>query len=263
MRRMAFVILFACASTGAAQPGKLAIRFPTFKITPVTIDAPAKLTAESFYVVDSDMPILLLASPDGMVKVTEESGPVKVRGKFADGGPQVETRTYTGKQVFLVEAVSKGQVELLIIQVGATKADAVIRKMITVDDGTSPRPPPPDPPRPTDTFFPTDGKLRVLILYESSEPHKLTQGQKSAVFGQLVRNWLESNCAVGPDGMTKEYAIYDKDVSVVTKGELWRRAVDKSRGMPMPAIVISNGQEEFAGALPDDIWPLLKRYGGK
>ena len=78
------------------------------------------------YVVQSADEVQLVASPPGVVTITEEVGPIRLRGKFADSGGKVESRTYEKKHVFIVERVAAGSVELLLVPKGT-----VTRRVIT------------------------------------------------------------------------------------------------------------------------------------
>ena len=52
---------------------------------------------EEFYVLQSDSPLLVVASPPGLVEITHEQGPMVARGKFAGGdGTTTETRMLLG-----------------------------------------------------------------------------------------------------------------------------------------------------------------------
>jgi len=266
MMRISFFAVLVIASPCAAQtPPKLDVRFPVIKVEAVPATTPTRLTGADLYVIDSDAPVIVLASPLGLVSITEEAGPIKIRSLFVDG-TKAETRTYKGKQVFLIEAAATGTVELLVIPKSATASAAdVIRKTLQVDQGIGPRPPP-DPPKPTETALPLDGKFRVLIVEEKADRSKLTAGQQAAIFGVPVRNWLDGRCAVGPDGKTREYRIFDKDTSVVSDAATWRKAMEfvATKKLTIPAIVVNNGRDEFAGPLPkDDVFPLLKKMAGE
>ena len=156
--------LFLSVSLAADPVG---IRLPELAVpTPMPQPAAAvsKLKADEWYIVDSDVPLIVLASPEGVVSITEDAGPVKLRGRFADGAGKVETRSYKGKHVFTVDAVHTGKVELLLIPVGGAAKD-VIRRTLDVDAGTGPRPPPDDDPKPKPA--PKVDKLRVILVRDA------------------------------------------------------------------------------------------------
>lgn len=179
-RASTVLVLLAASAAIAAPPAGIRLPDPA-PAAPVFPGAVSKLTADQWFVIDADSPVLVLASPEGVVSVTEESGPVKLRGKFIDGGGKVESRTFKGKQVFVVEPLTTGRVELLVIPTGATKAADVVRRVIDVDAGQAPQPPPapkpdddpkPKPPTP-DTL--ADAAWVVVVLESSQKTPELAK----------------------------------------------------------------------------------------
>ena len=145
--RFAPILLLLVASPIVAQDK--GIRFPEFT-PPSTPVAVSRLPADALYVIDSDIPIFLKLVQDGLVDVTEEVGPIRIRGKFVDG-ERSETRLFKGKQVFIVSAIGSGTLDLLVIPVGVTKLADVIHKKIDVEGAGIPDPKPkpkPDEPKP-------------------------------------------------------------------------------------------------------------------
>ena len=154
--------------------------------------AVTKLSGDQWYVVDSDMECQVLASPEGIVNITVETGPLKMRGKFVENvSGRVTTRTVKGPFVYVVEAAETGRaetrrVELLIIPAKGK----VLRRTLDVETGVSPIPPVPGPPTPL-----PDGKLGLIKVSRDGlalvkEPTKLntaklvasgTRGLASAV----------------------------------------------------------------------------------
>ncbi|MBA4191329.1 MAG: hypothetical protein C0467_25385 [Planctomycetaceae bacterium] len=177
-------LLFASASLGAADP---AIRIPSGPVVPQPmppapgpVDGVVRLIGDSQYVIDSDTPIVVLASPAGIVSIAEDAGPVRIRGRFVDGSGKSESRTFKGKQVFVVEGLLPGRVELLIVPVGATKAADVIRRTIDVDTGTAPIPPPtPKPdPKPEPKPDPVTKAVKVtVVICEDTATRTVAQGK--------------------------------------------------------------------------------------
>lgn len=102
------------------------------------------LSGDVIYVVSQEEPFLLFASPPGLVSVTRETGPLRIRAKFLDGSGKVETRTYAGKHIAIIEATGKGKVELIAVPAGATDEGAAQRMLIEANNGAQP-PPKPDP----------------------------------------------------------------------------------------------------------------------
>lgn len=148
--RLSLLVLCLGAAANAAEP---AIRLPA-SLMPVAPVAVTDLPADAVFVVECDTPCLTLASRDGFVTITEEVGPLRIRGRFADSG-KVESRSYKAKQLWIVEAVMPGEVEIFVIPDGTKDPTKVIRRTLIVG-GFAPKPIPPktdDPvvPRPDPT----------------------------------------------------------------------------------------------------------------
>lgn len=165
---MMLATLLLSASLAADPAG---IRLPESAVPtpmPTPVLAVSRLAADEYYVVDSDVPLIVLASPEGFVSVTEDVGPLKLKGKFADGLGKVETRTYKGKHVFTVDAVAAGKVELLIVPIGGD-AKSVIRRTLEVTGARPPPdcPPPPvvDPPKPPPVVDPPVTPPKPAVYY--------------------------------------------------------------------------------------------------
>jgi hypothetical protein len=126
------------------------IRLPVMPVPspPPVPNAITALTADQLYVIDSDVPCIVLTSPNGIVSVTEDAGPVKIRGKFVDGTGKAESRSFKGKTIYTIEATANGRIELLIVPTGGAAAD-VIRRTLDVTIGQGPAPPPNPGPDPT------------------------------------------------------------------------------------------------------------------
>lgn len=146
------LLLSGCVAAGAVTGDGIRLPVEPAKPAPPAPmpGAVSKLPADSLYVIDSDVEVLVLASPQGVVSVSQDTGPLKIRGKFVDGTGGVETRTYKGKQVYVVEAAKTGRVELLVVPVGSKVPADVVRRTLDVEAGQGPIPPPlPDPkPKP-------------------------------------------------------------------------------------------------------------------
>ena len=206
--------------------------------------AVSKLASDQWYIVDADTPVMVLASPEGVVSVSEDAGPVKLRGKFADGSGKVESRTYKGKQVFTVEAVQTGRVELLIIPIGGASKD-VIRRTLDVDAGTGPRPPPPDPiPDPKPTPKPYSGKFSMVVIEETADAAN-NRGQFFA--DRELQDYLAAK-------LTGKARIADKD-AVDETGERPKDLVPylemaKGKMLPQVFLVAPDGTILMEGDLP-------------
>lgn len=268
----ALSVLLVAASLGStAEPP---IRVPSAPVVPQPMPAPPgpdaslRLVAEQLFVIDSDLPVIVLASPKGLVSVTQEAGPIRIRGKFADGSGKVESRTFKGKQVVTVEALASGKVELLVVPMGATKEADVIRRTLDVEAGDGPRPPPKPPePKPVDPVDPAApipaAGLRVLIVFESADLAKMPPAQSAAIYSAKVREYLNANCVVGTDAhQTREWRMWDQDTDVSGESKLWQDAMKRPR-KSIPWVIVSNGRTGFEGPLPanaDELLALVRKY---
>lgn len=119
--------------------------------------------------------------------------------------------------------------------------------------GPGPNPPGPDPPVPPPGPAPIPlAGLRVMIVEEQSERHKLSAGHQSIMFGKPFRDYLNSVCTAGVKvPAKKEWRIYEKDMDVSADGEHWAKALARPK-TSYPWIVISNGTSGFEGSLPSD-----------
>lgn len=230
---------------------------------PVAPSTPIVLPSDTFFIITSDAPFLAASSPDGLVSITHETGPLKIRGKFVDNLGKISTRTFTRKYIVSVEAVKSGQCELLIWPTGATDEKAIQRRAVDVQVGPVPEPGPGPNPPPTPTPIPADA-FRVLFVYETSA---LTPTQSNVMNAAAVRAYLDSRCALDPDGKTRGRRWYDKDVDISHDAPIWQQIWAAAKPMlgPLPQVVVFNGTKGTAFPLPataDELLALLKKYGG-
>lgn len=150
--------------------GEKQVRFPDKLVGPAPTTG-AVLTPDINYIVESEVDGIILARPIGLVKITKEQGPLRIRGKFIDGGNQVETRTYKGPNIFIVDVITSGVVDLSFIPFGFKTESDIISRTVVVDNGLSPRPPPDNDPTPKPnppTPIAKVDKLWVIIVEETS-----------------------------------------------------------------------------------------------
>lgn len=131
--------------------------------------------------------------------------------------------------------------------------------------GPAPTPPGPAPPGPTPPPQPVAG-MRVLILYESADLSKYPAGQVASLYARVVRDYLDGKCPVGPDGKTKEWRIWDKDVDARGESQFWQDAI-KVKPPALPAVVVfgPDGKSVLSTPLPgtvDETLALLRKIGG-
>ena len=117
-----------------------------------------------------------------------------------------------------------------------------------------------DPPSPAP--IPVAG-FRVLIIEERGDRGKLTAGQRAAILGKGVRDYLNEKCI--KEGMQAAYWILDKDDDVSGLAEHWQSAWKRQR-KSLPWLIVSNGSEGYEGPLPDkveDTLTIFARYAPK
>jgi hypothetical protein len=193
----------ATAFTADPVPSKpkSQIRWPSGPVTPVVPpnppqppapDAVAKLAADQVYVIENDTELVILARPEGLVKITEATGPLTIRDKFSDGdGKQV--REYKGKYLYIVDPVAAGRVEIIAVPVGGTKADVDTRKI----DVMGSVPTPPTPPGPADP-----------LVKSVQEAFKADEGTKADA-AALAAVYLACADAVNLDAVKTGKDFYD------------------------------------------------------
>lgn len=242
-----------------------AIRWPNTVVAPAPTPTPqavTKLSADMLYVVEWDKDFFLLASPANLVTMVKEAGPITIRGVFADGNGKVQTKKFKGKNVYVVEAVGTGTVELLAVPSGVTDEATIVRKTLDVDSGAGPRPPPgpgPNPP-PGPAPIPLAG-FRVLIVYD---PATLTDAQDGIIAGKAVRDYLQAKCVVGADGKTKDFWIIQTG-SDTASAPKWIGDAVQQRPDRKTFMLISDGAKGYDGPVPasaDAALAELKKVGG-
>lgn len=245
-------------------PAKAKVVFPGVApiAAPVLPDAVSVLQANQLFVVTSDEPFVLIASPANLVNITRESGPLKVRSVFADGTGKLETRTYQQPHIWIVEAVGEGRVELIAIPNGFDDESDFVRRW--VDCGHAPQPPPgpdidPEPQPDKVTGF------RVLMIYETSA--KLTREQSNILNSTKIRGLLNQVCTKGADGRA-EWRCWDKDIEIAATEskpmvDLWNAVKPKLGELPKLVVAINgNATVMELPATEDATFEKLKSLAG-
>jgi hypothetical protein len=182
------------------------------------------LGQDQLYIIDSDVDAIVLTSPVGLIKVTKDAGPLKIRGKFVDGTGANETRTYKGKAVFTLEPIGTGKAEVIIIPAGALLETDVIRKTLDVT-GAGP-PTPPDPPSPTDPFVAT---LQAAYALDTDTDKAASIADLAGVFGaaaklssspnfatlQGVLTWIKGSESIASTAIPKTRAAITAELNKV------------------------------------------------
>lgn len=230
------------------------IRFPEREPTPSPEPDAAgvigEVRSDEWYVIESDAELIAITSPSGIARVVTDTGPLKIKGKFADSAGRTETRTYSAKHIYMVESAAEGKCELILIPVGVTGEAELVRQMLAV---VGPRPPPdpnvdpkPEPPGPA-------GKLMVLIVEETDARGTLPAGQIPIFGAKEIREFAKT---------AGELRILDKDQDI-SGAEAWIQTAFKEPRQSLPWIVLSNGRTGYSGPLPAsvaDTMTLLRRF---
>jgi len=263
MRILLAWLLFAVAGL-AAEPSP-SIRLPDIPqpapAPVVTPDTPVKLLGETLYVVDSDLPLVVLCSPAGVLKVTEEAGPIKIRGVFA-GNEKSSTRTFKGKHVYTVEVADgkSGRCELLIVPTGIKTEAEVIRRLIDANTGPQPPPIPPKPdpdPKPDPVVWP-ESPLIVVVIEETEQASNgrgafFADAALTARMVEKGHKWraVDQN-VVGPDGRPPADIVRFLEAA-------------KGKSLPQVFLVDGKGKTRHQGDCPakaSDLIAQLKKVGG-
>lgn len=210
MKQLALLwILAVAAIAGGTEPspetGK--IHWPLTPPAPVVPPAPSpvtKLAAGQLFVVPAETPILLLASREGLVRISQLKAPVTIFGNFVDPQPgDDDGRSYSTGSVYVVRAVSAGNVELIAARDISGKG--VERRVLDVSgDGPAPPGPGPGPTPPADPFaravwdayaLETDSKKKVTttaisIVFENITDADLTAAGSNAGLAKFLKTIL-------------------------------------------------------------------------
>ena len=220
-----FLVLWCCSAFGV-EPA--AIRLPA-SVTPVSPIAVTELAADAIFVIECDAPCLVLASREGIVTIADEAGPLRIRGRFADG-TKVESRTYKAKQLWIIEAATVGEVEILIVPEGVKDVTKVIRRTLVVG-GAGPRPPPvpPKPNDPVDPGGPQPDPLPVPLGLDKIIANAVrlnVPAAERAVAAKLAENYRVGATNIANGTWPIAIAIKNQiDLNTMTPGykaEVWR-----------------------------------------
>ena len=220
-------------------------KLPVAPTPPADPDAVPSLAYGQVYVVQSDVDFILLASPANLVAITPPStGPITVRGLFADGPGKIETRTFRSKYVAFVDAVEQasGRVELIAIPVGVTDESSVTRQLVDLGLGPQPPPGPVDPtPDPVIPPTPVPTGFRVIFAFESTAA--MSREQLNILHSTAITAFLNQACAKGADGRA-EWRKWDKDVAISAKEsativELWNASKPKLDTLPRMIVAVN------------------------
>ena len=243
--------LFVVYGVAYATGGDITLPRTPVLIPPDTTPVPSSetigsLSADQFYVVESDTELITLTSPEGLLDIEASSGPIKVRGVFVDGADKIETRTYTSPFVYFVTAKASGKTELILIPTGITSQADIVRQVLTVS-GVGPKPPPDDDTKPKPQ--PTIKNVSIAIVEDT-----MNRSPDMAILMNQMHAWT----AFVDSG--NDWRSYD-----LTTGEpKGKQAITDLNG-PAPGIVIydkANRTMIHRGNMPATFAELKTLIGG-
>ncbi len=158
------LVLFAAAGLGVTPADD--IQLPVVPVAPAPAPIAPRtatvLSGDVLYVVQSKADLITRVHPAGLVKITKETGPLTIRGKFAEAPTVVQTKKFAGPVVVLLEAAGTGKVEVDFIPVGIKTEAEIVTASLDVSTGQGPQPPPVDPVVPVVPVVPVDPLLVAL-----------------------------------------------------------------------------------------------------
>lgn len=184
---------------------------------------------------------------------------------------------------FKVFALVPGEYYLTFLTAKDSKATIV--GQVKVQSGAPPPGPDVDPDvtpdgDPDTAPIPGDG-LQVLFVFETGTAAKIPPAQQSILYGKTVREYLNAKSPLGPDGKTRQWRIWDKDVDASNEQAVWQEALKRANlksaewkpakdgkgpKTALPWVIISNGRTGYEGPVPEtveEMLKLLKKYGGE
>lgn len=259
-------------------------KVPTPSAPAAKAEVPTSLSLKrgQFYIVGSPVPLIILQHGTGEISFTERDGaskPLVVPAEWAVGykpdavDPDLGLSTVTFRDKFLYVGKPKttGEVDVTLIPTKKvilvdkegkeslgpiTRAD-VTQRLVDVDAGMGPQPPP--DPKPVDPVIPPpqpkdvplsagDGKMRVLIVFDQLDAN-MTPAQREVIFGADVRDYVLKNSA--KDGF-RIFSIQtiEADPRFRNEDKIWKDAVARKRDA-VPWTIISNGKTFYEGKLPE------------
>lgn len=126
----------------------------------------------------------------------------------------------------------------------------------------TPDPPKPDPPKPSTPIL-GDGGMRVMFIVETMDGvAKVPITMRSAIFGDEVREILNTKTKPTPDGGKRGWYIADKDQDFLAESKVWGDALKRPR-TTLPWVIISSPTGNYEGPVPDNVSAmvaLLKKF---
>ena len=172
----------------------------------------------------------------------------------SDGAQVVEA----GDTLYVWAPPGTYRVQLTAVDFDTKKIERA-RFAFTVE-GAAPTPPtPPTPPAPTPPA-PVKG-LRVLIVYDSSALSAMPPAQRTILTARSVHDWLDARCAVGPDGKTHEWRVWDKDTDPRGEAAVWGQWLARPHAAVPWVVIGGDSGVAYEGPLPGTVADTLALFG--
>ena len=247
-----------CGDDDLATPAGIKLPVEKVAIQSDEDQVVSTLPADTWYAIESQTELMVLASPVGLVQIAGDHGSIKAMGFFSDGTPgKIEVRTYTAPYVYFVTSVKKGTAELIIVPVGATSEQQIVRQTLAV---LGARPPP--GPKSDDPVEPI-ASFRVIFVKESGAT--LSPEQTAIPAAKVIRDYLNAK-TTKEDGQPG-WREYDPQQTTAneqpTMSALW--AAVKAKVETVPALVIEVNGHATVMPFPanvDEAMATLRKYGG-
>lgn len=219
----------------------------------------SQLAIGDWYVIESDIELIVLQSPDKLLTIEVSSGPVKAMGRFCDGNGKVESREYKRAFVYFVSSENPGKTELILIPVAVAAQADIVRQVLTVS-GVGPQPPPvivvPPP-----VILPT--KLQVVIIEDPAERANIPASQIAIMDGAELRDYCKTHCTITDGTPDKRVLSVRQDISGQPE---WVKQAFAEPRTSVPLLVILTPTKKISGPLPktiEETMTEIKKYGGE
>lgn len=205
MKNSILVLLLTASMSWATD----SIRFPESTVIPPPVIPPKKIESNKLnkgviYYIDSDIPVLVMAAPQGLVKIQQApTTPVNSFGIFVDSKSETEPefRDFKGKNVFFITGISKGSVTLFIVPKGndIKNEDTKTKTLEVFPDSEPVIPPTPKPddpdPKPLPPSNPFYDGIKAAYVADAMDSVKIKTLQQvydyAAVQAESAGTWSD------------------------------------------------------------------------
>lgn len=269
--RLSFLVSLLVGAIVSATPPPITIIVPTVGMgvslsgddllpsAPVVVHTPTVeadpnkfvLTSDVVLMFETDAEVVFTSSPLGIAAVEKESGPIRVRARFAQNPNKIQTRKYEKKWVYTIKPLNEGRCELMTWVVGEKDAAKIQRFQVDVNLGPRPPPTPIDPPSPTPNVNPLPSdKLRVLFTFDNAKT--LSKEHRAVLDSVLVHSAITK-----AGGDWRCWSVKDDPSQ---EAEWWRKAMARDRKQPS-WFIISSPKGFLEGPLPATYQEMLTIIG--